>query len=225
MRSPTPLYTAPAAASSHVQYVLHRDYETRSRAILKTVGAQRYAADPSTEVLCACYAAGDGEVRLWRPDHDPVPIEFVLAAENQNWLAAAHNDSFEAAIEKQIMAPRYGWPIIPIERHRCTMAAALACGLPAKLSAVADALELTNRKDAAGERLMHQTSKPRFRTRTKTLTVYFGLLMRDDLLAFLLIVPKTFELNASYITNCRHYHRPNEQSGNSAIRLTFAAFV
>src|SRR5262249_44269219 len=63
--------------------------------------------------------------------------------------------------EQYVLAPRYHWPVIPIERHRCTMAAALAAGLPARLSAVADALELGNRKDAAGERLMHQVSKPR----------------------------------------------------------------
>ena len=31
------------------------------------------------------------------------------------------------------MAPRYGWPLIPIERHICTMAMCLAVGLPAKL--------------------------------------------------------------------------------------------
>jgi DNA polymerase len=37
----------------------------------------------------------------------------------------------------------------------------LALGLPARLSTAADALELSNRKDAAGERLMHQMSKPR----------------------------------------------------------------
>jgi DNA polymerase len=40
-----------------------------------------------------------------------------------------------------------------------TMAAAV--GLPARLSAAANALELTERKDAEGERLMHQMSKPR----------------------------------------------------------------
>jgi DNA polymerase len=74
---------------------------------------------------------------------------------------AAHGDHFEAAIEQHVLAPRYGWPLIPLERHRCTMAAALAHGLPARLSAAADALELSNRKDGAGERLMHQTSKPR----------------------------------------------------------------
>ena len=41
------------------------------------------------------------------------------------------------------------------------MAMALAYGLPARLDAAADALELANRKDAAGERLMHQMAKPR----------------------------------------------------------------
>src|SRR5262249_26262246 len=51
--------------------------------------------------------------------------------------------------------------LIPIERFRCTQAMALRLALPAKLGRLADALELANRKDAAGERLMHQMSKPR----------------------------------------------------------------
>src|SRR5262249_47386375 len=42
-----------------------------------------------------------------------------------------------------------------------TQAMALALGLPARLSAAATTLELASRKDAAGERLMHQLSKPR----------------------------------------------------------------
>jgi DNA polymerase bacteriophage-type len=147
-------------AAATTTHILHRDFETRSRAILKTVGVQRYAADPSTEVLCACFAVDNDPVQLWRPG-DPVPTEFVVAAQNQNWIVAAFNDAFETAIEKLILAPRYGWPVIPIEQHRCTQAMCLALGLPARLSAAADALELANRKDAAGERLMHQTSKPR----------------------------------------------------------------
>jgi DNA polymerase len=145
--------------AAHV-HVLHRDYETRSRIILKLVGAHRYAADPSTEVLCCAYAVGDDPVQLWRPG-DPVPLEFIEAASNPMWIVAAHGDHFETAIEQHVLAPCFGWPIIPIERHRCTMAKALAAGLPARLSAVADALELANRKDAAGERLMYQMSKPR----------------------------------------------------------------
>jgi DNA polymerase len=141
-------------------HVMHRDYETRSRAVLKTVGAHRYAADPSTEIFCAAYAADDGPVQLWRPG-DPVPTEFIEAARNPAWTVVAHNDQFETAIEHLVLEPRFSWPLIPIERHRCTMAQSLACGLPARLAAAADALELANRKDRAGERLMHQTSKPR----------------------------------------------------------------
>jgi DNA polymerase len=141
-------------------HVLHRDYETRSRVRLNLVGAHRYAADPSTEILCAGFAVDDQPVQLWTPG-DPVPLEFIEAARNPNWIAVAHGDVFETAIEQHILGPRYGWPTTPIEQHRCTMAMCLAHGLPARLSAAADALELANRKDRAGERLMHQTSKPR----------------------------------------------------------------
>jgi DNA polymerase bacteriophage-type len=140
--------------------VLHRDYETRSQCVLKSVGAYRYAADPRTEILCCAFAADDGPVKLWIPPN-PVPPEFIEAASNPAWIIAAHNDQFETAIEQYLLHPRYGWPVIPAERHRCTMALSLAYGLPARLSAAADALELANRKDKAGERLMHQMSKPR----------------------------------------------------------------
>jgi hypothetical protein len=213
-----------ARLCSNTVQVLHRDYETRSRSILKIVGAQRYAADSSSEVLCCCYAVDDDPVRLWRPG-DPVPSEFVVAAQNQNWIVAAFNDAFEAAIEKQIMSVRYGWPIIPIERPRCTQAMCVALGLPARLSDAADALELSHRKDAAGERLMHQTSKPRPHTRMKIRMAFIGLMMKNEFIAFMLIVPKMFEWNASYITDCRHYHRPNKQSCNSAIKSTSAASI
>src|SRR4051794_22879529 len=142
------------------QRVVHRDCETHSRVLLKAVGAGKYAAHPSTEPLCVAFAVDDDPVQLWLPG-DPVPQVFIDAARNSNWLIAAHNDQFETAIEQHVLAPRFGWPMVPVERHRCTMAAALAAGLPARLSTVADALELAFRKDAAGERLMHQMSKPR----------------------------------------------------------------
>ena len=65
------------------------------------------------------------------------------------------------AIEQHILGPRFGWPLIPIERQRCTMAMALALSLPAKLDAVARALELRHQKDAVGHRLMLMMAKPR----------------------------------------------------------------
>jgi DNA polymerase bacteriophage-type len=138
--------------------ILFRDIETRSTLRLADVGAWRYAADPSTEVLCVGYAIGNGPVQIWTPDQ-PIPDEFHAAA--SDGTVVAHNDQFETAIEERLLHPRYGWPIIPIDRHRCTMAAALANALPASLEGAAEALGLSARKDADGRRLMLQMSKPR----------------------------------------------------------------
>jgi DNA polymerase bacteriophage-type len=141
-------------------HILFRDYETRSTLDLKCVGAWRYAADPTTDVWCAAYAVDDDPVKLWVPG-DPVPPEFIEAANNPDWIVSAFNDHFERVVEKLILAPRYGWPLAPIERHRCSQAAALALALPAKLETVADVLALEHRKDKDGGRLMRQMSKPR----------------------------------------------------------------
>ena len=158
------------------QHVLHRDFETRSSLLLKTVGTHRYASDPRSEILCVAFAVDNDPAQLWRPG-DPVPPEFTEAACNPSWVVAAHNDSFETAIEGHILGPRYGFPLVPPERHRCTMATALALGLPARLDAVADALELSNRKDAAGQRLMLQMTKPRRARKDEDAT---GALWFDD---------------------------------------------
>ena len=149
-----------AHGSRHVLHHLHRDYELRSRSMLRSVGTHRYATDPSTEVLCCAYAVDHEPVQLWVPG-DPVPLEFIEAAENPDWDAAAHGNNLESDIERHIMAPRFGFPEIPLERHRCTMTMSLVLGLPARLSAAANVLDLTELKDAEGERLMLQMSKPR----------------------------------------------------------------
>ena len=166
MHEPLPLRTVAtdAAIAQHIdcrdRHVLHRDYEARSRLVLKSVGTHCFAADASTEILCCAYAVDDGPVQLWTPG-DPVPPEFIEAAAGPDWIVAAHGDHFECTVELHIMVPRFGWPEIPLQQHRCTMAMAAAVGLPARLSAAANVLELSNRKDAAGERLMHQMAKPR----------------------------------------------------------------
>ena len=139
--------------------VLHRDIETRSTLDLTNVGAWRYASDPSTDVWCVAYAVDDDPVQLWIPGQ-PVPEEFHAAARDHWWIIA-HNNAFERGIEEHILAPRYDWPIVPIERHACTMAMALANALPAKLETVAEVLDLPIRKDAQGARLMRLMSRPR----------------------------------------------------------------
>jgi DNA polymerase len=140
--------------------VLHRDYETRSVLDLEDVGAWKYAADERTEVTCCAYATNDQPVKLWLPG-DPVPPEFLAAAQDPDWVLCAHNAQFEIAIEQFIMRRRHGWPKISLSKQRCTMAQALALALPPKLELAAEALGLTHQKDKAGQRLMLLMSKPR----------------------------------------------------------------
>ena len=61
MHEPLPHRSAPATGVAHT---LHRDYETRSNANLPKVGVDKYAADPSTEGLCAAYAVDDDPVQV-----------------------------------------------------------------------------------------------------------------------------------------------------------------
>jgi DNA polymerase len=140
--------------------VLFRDVETRSVLRLEDAGVWRYAADPSTEIICVGYAVDDGPDQIWYPGQ-AIPPVFFEAARNPDWIVVAHNDSFETAIEERVLAPRHAWPIVPLERHRCTMAMALASALPGKLGAVAEVLDLPLRKDAEGARLMRQMARPR----------------------------------------------------------------
>src|SRR5262249_39797726 len=84
---------------------------------------------------------------------------FKIAATNSNWLVVAHNDQFESAIEQRILHTRYGWPLVPLERHRCTMAMALAAALPSSLEGAAAALGLQVQKDREGQRLMRRLSR------------------------------------------------------------------
>jgi DNA polymerase len=113
-----------------------------------------------SEVLCCAYAVDDSEIGLWTPG-DPIPQPFIDAACQSEWIVAAFNDQFERWIEQHIMAPRYGWPLVPIERHRCLQAAGLAMALPASLDAMTGALKLPVRKDLAGRRNMLAMSRPR----------------------------------------------------------------
>src|SRR5262245_28205408 len=107
----TQRHLSAGTATATTTHILHRDFETRSCVVLKSVGAYKYATDSSTTVLCCALAVDDEPVQLWMPG-DPVPPEFIKAATDPTWIVAAHNDAFETAIEQYILAPRYGWPVI-----------------------------------------------------------------------------------------------------------------
>ena len=143
-----------------VVHRIHWDVETRTRLDLAKVGAEVYAADPSTQVICLSYAVDDGPVTRWFRG-DPVPDVWNTAATDPGWVSRAHNAAFEDAIARHILHPQHGFPLIPPERQRCTQAVALSLGYPAKLETLANALKLKYRKDDAGKRLMLMMAKPR----------------------------------------------------------------
>jgi DNA polymerase len=140
------------------------DVESRSAATLGKgkhgVGVHAYAEHASTSVLCVGYARGDGPVEIWIPGQ-PIP-EVVLAAAADpycDWVA--HHAAFERSILEAILVPQHGWPIVPIERHVCTMTLALAHSHPGSLDDVAAILGLENQKDVATQREVAKMWKPR----------------------------------------------------------------
>lgn len=146
-------------ASFYMTDAAHIDFETRSTLDLKEVGLDVYARDATTDVWCLGWALGDDPVDLWAPGQ-PLPIDLLLHVE-AGGLVYAHNSAFELSVWNEIMVPRYGWPRLKPEQTVCTVAMALAMGLPGKLEKAAAALGLDAQKDMTGNRLAIQMASPR----------------------------------------------------------------
>lgn len=135
------------------------DFETRSAADLRKVGAHVYAAHPTTDALCLGYTLDDGPKKLWKLG-DPPPndlLDSLLEGEPME----AHNAQFDWLIWNFVCVKKYGWPALPIEQTYCTMTYAYAMGLPGALEHAAPAVGLEAKKDMAGNRVMMQLSQPR----------------------------------------------------------------
>lgn len=139
---------------------LHLDFETRSTADLKKVGAYAYFEHPSTDIWCAAYAFGKEEPRLWRRS-EPPPADILAYILDSTGPVTAWNASFERLAWRHIWSPRYGFPAIDETRFRCTMTEALGMNLPAKLDHAGPAVNSSIRKDEAGHRLMMKMCRPR----------------------------------------------------------------
>lgn len=127
---------------------------------LGVVGAAAYATHPTTEVLSLYYdlKRGDGR-KFWKPGL-PLP-EDLFAHVAMGFPLEAHNSGFEHWIWNHVCVPRYGWPRLPQERLRCSMAKARAHGLPGALGELGRVLGIQHQKDADGERLLKKFSMPR----------------------------------------------------------------
>jgi DNA polymerase len=140
------------------QLLLH-DIETRSALDIRNVSTYQYARHPTTDVWCVAYSVNGASPELWSPGQ-PIPSEFITAATDPDWCTVAFNDQFERLILEYILAPRYGWPRIPIERRRCVQAAALARALPASLDRLTEALPVVHHK-SEDNRWVNRMARPR----------------------------------------------------------------
>lgn len=135
------------------------DVETRSAVDLRKTGPWPYSEDPTTDLWCACWAIGDGDVMDWVPG-DPVPQSIVDHMAAGGWFEF-HNADFEVAIWRNILTPRYGWPELILDQVSDTMVRACVMGLPRSLEQAGEAMKLDMRKDKRGHNLMMQMAKPR----------------------------------------------------------------
>lgn len=138
---------------------LHIDYETFSEADLKSVGAYRYANDPSTEILCAGMALGDEEPVVWQRGGMVLDMEkYWDAIEDPETLIYAFNAPFEIAISYALMEKTWGIKPPTIARWRCARSMALRAALPGSLDKLGEVLELTTQKDNRGKALIKKFS-------------------------------------------------------------------
>ncbi len=140
------------------------DFETRSKADLKVVGAWKYSLHPSTDALCLAWYASNGEKGLWHRGHpcisaSPLPTRLFELISDPSTLLCAHNAFFERAIWLNVCVAKLGWPSVLESQWRCSAAQAAACSLPRALGAVGHALKLDVVKDDEGKRVMMKVSK------------------------------------------------------------------
>jgi DNA polymerase bacteriophage-type len=136
------------------------DFETRSRIGIEG-GAWKYAAHPSTEVICMAIKVDDGLTLL----HWPEKWELILGLESEISMAKActliwqadrveaHNAEFEMAIWEHVLKLRHpNW--------HCTMAKAAMHALPLSLEKLCEALNSPVQKDKKGNMLMKKICQP-----------------------------------------------------------------
>lgn len=142
---------------------IHIDFETYSECDIK-LGAYRYAADSSTEILMAAVALNDGEPYVWVPNQygqsDSEAIQIMEMWEDESVEVYAHNVTFEIAICEYLLEKSVGVVKPKIHQWRCTMAMAMKAALPASLDKISKELQLVEQKDSTGKRLINFFSKP-----------------------------------------------------------------
>lgn len=122
------------------------DFETKSIVNIKNSGLDRYAHDPSTEVLMLAYAVDMEPPQLWQSHLGPMPAELRAMILDKNFQLCAWNYNFEKNILEFVLD-------IPTENSRWYDPSVLCAymSLPTKLSRAGDALAIQGKKIILGD--------------------------------------------------------------------------
>lgn len=173
------LQRSPCAAAALPKPPLERkppraiiDFETRSAADLKRVGAWLYSRHHTTQILCLSYwlpGMNPAKPKLWHRAHPELGIKESPPPQDLfDYIASggpieAHNAEFEIDIWENIAVPDHGWPGIAPEQWMCSAAKAAGHSLPRSLEGACDALNLPINKDPRGKTLLRTYSQPNAR--------------------------------------------------------------
>lgn len=138
------------------------DIETYCEAPIAKVGAHRYAADQSFEILLFAYSADGGAIEVVDlAQGEELPAEIREALTDPAVTKWAHN----AAFERTCLSRWLGVELDPAQ-WRCTMVWASTVGLPMSLEGVGKALHLEQQKMAEGKALIRYFCQPCAPTKT-----------------------------------------------------------
>jgi DNA polymerase bacteriophage-type len=117
------------------------DFETRSLVNIKNSGLDRYAHDPSTQVLMLAWAVDMAVPQLWQPRLGPMPAELRAMLLDQTIKLCAWNYNFEKDILEFVLD-------IPTEQSRWYDPSILCAymSLPIGLHRAGDALSVADKK-------------------------------------------------------------------------------
>ena len=162
--------------------LVNLDFETRSAINIKACGAYVYAAHPSTDVLCLAVKVDEDPAMLWLPKDvlqqmyfaggmqgvyetglPIMPALKVIELIERADIIESHNAQFEREVWRHICHGRWGWPVLPEEKLRCSMAKAAMHAMPRGLGDLCVALDLPQdlRKDARGDGLIKKLCVPK----------------------------------------------------------------
>lgn len=127
---------------------------------LPVVGAAKYTEHPEAEVLCLAYNLKDGTgAKLWVPGNN-LPEDLL------NYISSGHvieawNIAFEYWVWNNICVSKYNFPPLSPLQIRCAAAKSRAHALPGSLDPAGEVVDIKNKKDKDGKRLINKFSIPR----------------------------------------------------------------